>query len=240
MIKNKVLINIVFLTALCLTTSISLCSFLINSKINKEITIQPTNIEVNIENQKFLNFGGITKKIATYEDDIVSDIFSVDFLFNQNEYLTTGNRQGFSTNSGLGAVIKFSSETLFNYVANNVNNEFINFSYNDYVLKMEKGINYTANNLSCLSFNELEKTCIFRISTSRDKANNNYYLQRIAEDNNLTDGKTIEGGQQKDNIWRFTMNFNLKILDSQLGYSTLFGKQDLSKIEIKLIFEDYR
>lgn len=241
-IKRKILISSVFSIFLMASVVVAFSAYVITNDIKEEVTINPTDIEVKEENQTFLSYKSVSRKIYTYDGDIVSDVFSISFDFNQNEYLTTSNSLGISTNSGIGARIKFSSNELYKHVRDNVGNSFINISHNNYLIGMEKNKVYMSDGQYCLYFENSSSTCFFHIPMSSDKANqgSNFYVQKIAEDNNLTNGTIYSGGVVKDNIWQFDINFNFYIIDDSVGYSTTFNKTSFSNVDITLLFEDYR
>ena len=239
-IKRKVLISSVFSFILIASLSAGFSAYLVTDSPKGEVSVNPNDIVVKEENQTFLSYESVSRKIFTYDNDIVSDIFSLTFSFNQKEYNTTSNTLGISTNSGVGAQIKFHSNELYEHVRDNVGNSFINFTYGNYLLKMDKDKTYKSDGQHCLYFENSSSTCFFHISTSSDHTDSDFYIQKIAEDNNLTNSTIFSGGQARDNIWNFNMNFNFYIVDDTTGYSRNFNKSSFSKVEITLLFEDYR
>lgn len=238
MIKRKLIIGIALSVSMLATICVGFSAYVITGQINKNISVNASQIEVNELKQTFLSYKGVNKNITIYGDDIIDDKFSINFSLNQQEY--NENANSLSVNSGIGAIIKFPSTDLYNSVKNNASNNFVSFNYGDYLLSMKEGINYKANDEQCISFDDSSRVCNFHISLSKDHSNNDFYIQKIAKDNNLTDSSSVSGGQVIINVWTFTMNFDFGIVDQNLGYSTLFQKSDLSGVEITLLFEDYR
>ena len=237
MIKRKLILSCSFILATLCSTCIGLATyFVISYNMPENVTVNPGNITVSEQSKSFLSYAGVSKSIYTYDNDIIDDKFSINFSFNQNVYL---NSSEIGINSGLGAKIKFKSSSLFNHVKNNVGFNFINFTYNQYELKMNNDTDYSANNQNCIIFDE-DNTCTFHIAMSNEKSTNGFYLQKIAADNNLLRGQTVVGGEIVDNIWNFNMNFNFNIVDNNIGYSSLYDKTQFSSVEITLLFENYR
>lgn len=238
MIKIKLILSCSFLVAILCSTCIGIASYFVNSyNLPENITVNPGNIEVTEQSKSFLSYSKISKSIYTYDNDIVDDRFSIEFSFNQNEYLKSSY---IGINSGLGAQIKFNSSSLYNHIKDNVGVNFINFSYKQYELKMNEGTVYSANNQNCISFDDSTNTCAFHIAMSTEKSTNNFYLQKIAADNNLLNGQTVVGGQIVDNVRTFNMNFNFNVVDDSIGYSSTYDTTQFSSVKIALLFENYR
>lgn len=239
-IKRKVLLSSVFSFILIASLSAGFSAYLVTNSPKGEISVNPNDIVVKEENQTFLSYESVSRKIFTYDDDIVSDIFSISFNFNQKEYNTTSNILGISTNSGIGAKIKFDSNNLYEHVKNNVKNSFVTLSYENYSLEMENNKVYTSDGQNCLYFENESKTCFFHISVAKENANSNFYVQKIAEDNKLLNDSSISDGKPVDNVWSFNINFNFNIIDDKVGYSISFDKTSFANVSITLFFEDYR
>lgn len=239
-IKRKVLISSVFSFILIATIGVAFSTYILTNDTKEQVSVDPNDINVKQENQTFLSYKEVSRKIFTYDDDIVSDIFSISFNFNQKEYNTTSNILGISTKSGIGAKIKFDSTSLYEHVKNNVKNSFVTLSHENYSLEMENNKIYTSDEQNCLYFENESKTCFFHISVAKENANSNFYVQKIAEDNNLLNNSNISGGKPLDNVWSFNINFNFNIIDDEAGYSISFNKTSFSNVTITLFFEDYR
>ena len=181
--------------------------------------------------------GRLTDLTPIFED---TNTFSVIFQINQKKYHE--NTNNISINSGLGIKLTFTSSSLFNHVKEDVKNDFISLGYgSDYSLTMKYGEKYLSGGNNCLEFDSENLTCYSHISFSSDSAGGDFYIQRIAEDNDFDNRySTVVGGVEMDFVWNFNLNFNFEIIDKSIGYSKEFNVSTFGNVNVELIFEDYR
>ncbi len=238
--NKKIFIVFSFIFAVLSVIGIGFSAYIFNNGgKDKIVEINPDDITISSEEQNFLTYYG-NKSIGTYDSDIVNDTFSVIFQINQKKYHE--NTNNISINSGLGIKLTFTSSSLFNHVKEDVKNDFISLSYgSDYSLTMKYGEKYLSGGNNCLEFDSENLTCYSHISFSSDSAGGDFYIQRIAEDNDFDNRySTVVGGVEIDFVWNFNLNFNFEIIDKSIGYSKEFNVSTFGNVNVELIFEDYR
>ena len=238
--KRKLAITIVFFVGVIATVASAFSVYVLDPDSSKQINVDSNDIDVIERKQTFLSYVGIGKNISVYDNDIVSDVFSMKLEINQKEF---NSKPTVPANSGLKLEINFDSKELFDYVKNDVKNEFVTLSYKDKdALIMEHDKNYTSDGQNCLEFDNETKRCTFRIPFTSEKSNgSDFYIFKIATDNSLTASQVIDpsSGLAIDNKWIFDINLNFKIVDDFYGYSMLFDKNTFGSVDISLIYEDF-
>ncbi len=237
--NKKIFIVFSFIFAVLSVIGIGFSAYIFDGDKDKIVEINPDDITISSEGQNFLTYYG-NKSIGTYDSDIVNDTFSIIFQINQKKYHE--NTNNISINSGLGVKLTFTSSSLFNHVKENVKNDFISLSYgSDYSLTMKYGEKYSSGGNNCLEFDSDNLTCYSHISFSSDSAGGDFYIQRIAEDNDFDNRySTVVGGVEMDFAWNFNLNFNFEIIDKSIGYSKEYNVLTFGNVNVELIFEDYR
>ena len=238
--NKKVYLTCTFLMAVLGISSIAFSTYVITQGTfsGGEATVEVSKIDVKEKVQKFLSFNNVSRKIKLYDSAIVDDVYSLSFNFNQYYYANRNVAdQELSRYSGIKAEITFDKigdNTLYDYVKNSVGLSFIDVSYNDYYLRMDENYNYTCNEMSSLSYDDATKKCIFHLSFSDTVVNNHdFYLDRLAIDNKLTNANSVN-----DN-WNFNLNFNFYIVDEYLGFAQNFNKDTFGTVKINISFEAY-
>ena len=233
--RKKLVLTSVFLLGICVTIGTAFSAFIIENEIKPfSLNVDPSEIKVDERTQNFINYVGVTKSLTRYGNEIVDDEFSITLSFNQVNY----NSARVNSYGGLKAVINFSNVDLFNFLVNDVKNEFViiesiyrnNFSS----LVMEANKDYKTDDIPTLQYvNENGNYFAeFLIPFSRSY-NADLYLQKLAEDFG------IQSVSQGELVWTFDLVFNLRIVDENLGYSTSFNIQNLGEINILLTYEEF-
>lgn len=233
--KKKLVLTSVFILGICVTISTAFSAFIIENEIKPfSLNIDPSEIKVDERTQNFINYVGVSKSLTRYGYDIVDDEFSITLSFNQVNY----NSARVNSYGGLKTVINFSNFELFNFLANDVKNEFVIiesiYRNNSSSLIMEDNKDYKTDDIPTLQYlNENGKYFAeFLVPFSRSY-NTDFYLQKLAEDFG------IQNVSQGELVWTFELVFHLKIIDENLGYSTSFNIQNLGEINILLTYEEF-
>lgn len=238
--KRKLAITIVFFVGVIATVASAFSVYVLDPDSSMQINVDSNDIDVIERKQTFLSYVGIGKNISVYDNDIVSDVFSMKLEINQKEFNAIPT---VPANSGLKLEINFDSKELFDYVKKDVKNEFVTLSYKDKeALSMEHDKAYTSDGQNCLEFDNETKRCTFRIPFTSEKSNgSDFYIFKIATDNSLTASQVIDpsSGLAIDNKWIFDINLNFKIVDDYYGYALSFNKNNFGAVSIKMIFEEF-
>lgn len=233
--KRKLVLTTVFALGVLVTIGTAFSAFLIENELKPfSLNVDPSEIKVDDRTQNFITYVGVSKSLTRYENDIVDDEFSLTLSFNQVNY----NSSRVNSYGGLKVTTSFSNSLLFNFIKNDVKNEFISiestYRSNTSSLIMEAQKTYYTNNIPTLRYIDGEGNCSveFLIPFSRSY-NNDLYLQKIAEDFG------IQSVTQGELVWTFDLFFHLRVVDDNLGYSTNFNIQNLGSIDIILTYEEF-
>ena len=120
--KRKLAITIVFFVGVIATVASAFSVYVLDPDSSKQINVDSNDIDVIERKQTFLSYVGIGKNISVYDNDIVSDVFSMKLEINQKEFNAIPT---VPANSGLKLEINFGSKELFDYVKKDVKNEMI-------------------------------------------------------------------------------------------------------------------
>lgn len=233
--KKKLVLTSVFILGICVTIGTAFSAFIIENEIKSfSLIVNPSEIKVDERTQDFINYVGVSNSLTRYGDDIVDDEFSITLSFNQVNY----NSSRVNSYGGLKIVINFSNFELFNFLANDVKNEFVIiesiYRNNSSSLVMEDNKDYKTDGMPTLRYvNENGiYSAEFLVPFSKSY-NADFYLQKLAEDFG------IQSVSQGELVWTFDLVFHLKIIDENLGYSTSFNIQNLGEINILLTYEEF-
>lgn len=239
--KKKIIIMASFLIGLVATIGGAFSAYILTNDVTANVIVESKDINVKENTQKFLSYLGISKKLSMYDGEIVEDVFSLNMQINQNEFNLNNS---LAASSVLKLETYFESKNLFDYIKNDVKNEFVYLTYNDnYKLTMANNTTYMLNEEPCLEFSDSSQKCIFRIPFTSDMSNvNDFCIYKIASDNGLTSNKVIDPstGLAIDNKWLFGINFNFKIVDDYYGYALNFNPNNFGTVSISMIFEDFK
>ena len=228
---NKRKIGILTFVFLCSISSVAYGSYVIFDEENtkKDTVIDPIDLSVNELPFQTISFSNVVNKILTKNNSILSDIYQVEMKFNNLFYNDIYNFDTSQTNDG-GLLIDVSipSTNLYGHIVNNVNYNFIEFQYNNYYLENDLGFSFqyidSNINKSCYTFADNKVSLVIPFSETRSTFKN-YYLYKIAVDNNIP---------YTDEEWNFKINFNFSIVNEKLGCSDEFYLTDFQNIKISI------
>lgn len=231
--KRKILCTLVIFGACLSLSATSFAAFVINGGFSgeKAVTITPNNIEVAIDDDfKTLKNAQLVNNFTVLKDNtFLNDKVEFELTFDQEYYFDIFNTDTSQTeDGGLQILVKFPSESsVYDHIVNNVKENFIYFTYGDYVLKLSNGyvskVLLGSENIferSCISYsnNAIDLIIPFapeRASPNKNNINKDFYLMKISDDNSLSDLDS----------W----NFNI-ILDFDLSNKTYSSEQELQFI----------
>lgn len=207
---------------------------LANEQEEKLVNVDPENITISERTQNFISYNSVSQNIISYDNDILDDTFSISLSFNQGNYNRLGMQSSeIALNSGIGIEVFFSSSSLYQYVRDNIAYSFVDFSYNNQVaLKMEHDGYNLKDGVSNYTFVDTNKSCYFSVPFDYENcaSSNTFYLQKIAEDQNLASGSRARN---------FLLNLNFDLVDESVGYSRNFNKTIFGNVSVRLVFEMY-
>lgn len=199
-----------------------------NNVINNYILMENEHINIIQENIYYLGFNGIVKSIEKFKNDIVSDDASINFTFFQQKYLS----DSFFKNSGLLISINVENLNLYSHIKK-IEKNFINISYDDLFLKLDKNINYCAGGKHVLEYDDANQIINFRLPIMLEDTNDTefYLLNFLNYDNAHLSINT--------NSWDFNVNLDFHFVNIDYTYSTIFNSENLGNIFVKMEIERY-